>query len=124
MATKAFELEPTSGSYWNTLGAAHYRAGNWQDAIAALNKSVELDNGGTSSDWLFLSMSYWQLDNKDAARKWYAKAVDWMDRNKSNDQLLIRLRTEAGELLKKETAVTDQEPEKNRPEALPAAPDP
>ena len=42
LATKAVELEPTSGQFWRTLGAAHNRAGNWQDAIAALNKSMAL----------------------------------------------------------------------------------
>ena len=30
------------------LGKAHYRAGQWQDAVAALQKALELRKGGDS----------------------------------------------------------------------------
>ena len=99
LATKAVALEPTSGEFWRTLGAARYRAGNWQDAIAALNKKMSLEGGGSIS-YLFLSMSYSKLNNKDESRKWYAKAVASMNQNQPNSPLLIDLRTEADELLK------------------------
>ena len=39
LARGAVELEPEVGTYWNTLGVAHYRAGDWNAAIAgALEK--------------------------------------------------------------------------------------
>jgi tetratricopeptide (TPR) repeat protein/tRNA A-37 threonylcarbamoyl transferase component Bud32 len=41
-AQQAVELRPESYQAWNTLGMAHYRAGNWQEAIAALDKSETL----------------------------------------------------------------------------------
>src|SRR5262249_4491063 len=35
-AKEAVRLQPQAGSYWNTLGAAQYRAGSWQASIDAL----------------------------------------------------------------------------------------
>jgi hypothetical protein len=97
-AKKSVELAPTEGSSWNTLGAAHYRAGNWRDAIAALEQSLKLQ-GDNSFDWFFLAMAHWQLGAKDQARKWYEKAVEWMDKNAKDNDELRRFRREAEELL-------------------------
>src|SRR5581483_10203230 len=35
-AKKAVELAPGNGGFWNTLGVAHYRNGDWKAVIAAL----------------------------------------------------------------------------------------
>ena len=99
LAKKAVELGPNQGSFWNTLGVAHYRAGDWKGAIAALQKSMELRKGGTSFDWLFLAMTHWQLGEKEKARAWYDKAVEWMDKTQPKDEELRRFRAEAEELL-------------------------
>jgi serine/threonine protein kinase/Flp pilus assembly protein TadD len=100
LAAKAVELAPTDGSYWNTLGAAHYRARDWQAAVKALNKSMELrSKGGDSYDWFFLAMAHWQLSNKDEARKWYEQAVQWMDKSAPKNEELRRFRAEAAALL-------------------------
>jgi tetratricopeptide (TPR) repeat protein len=99
LAKEAVELEPLQGGHWNTLGAAQYRAGNWKDAIAALEKSMELSKGGDSSDWFFLAMAHWKLGEKDKAREWYDKAVQWMDKNQPKNDELRRFRAEAAELL-------------------------
>jgi hypothetical protein len=40
------------------------------------------------------------LGEKDVARKWYDKAVDWMEKNEPNNREFGRFRTEAEELLK------------------------
>ena len=42
LAKNAVAVEPQNGGYWNTLGVAHYRVGDWKDAIAELEKSIEL----------------------------------------------------------------------------------
>jgi hypothetical protein len=99
LAKKAVELAPDVATYWNTLGAAHYRAGNWKDAVAALDKSMELRNGGDSFDWFFLAMAHWQLGHKEEARKWFDKAVERMEKNRPSDEELRRFRAEAAELL-------------------------
>jgi serine/threonine protein kinase/tetratricopeptide (TPR) repeat protein len=103
LARKAVELAPKAGNYWNTLGVAHYRIGDWKAAIEALNKSDELLKGKELSfNAFFIAMAYWQLNNKNEARKWYDRAVEWMEKNKPKDTELIRFRAEAAELIKNE----------------------
>jgi tetratricopeptide (TPR) repeat protein len=99
LAQKAIELKPEEGTNWNTLGAAHYRAGDWKAAIAALDKTMELRKGGDSNEWFFLAMAHWQLGEKDKARQWYDRAVEWMGKNQPTNEELRRFRAEAAELL-------------------------
>jgi serine/threonine protein kinase/Flp pilus assembly protein TadD len=99
LAKKAVELEPKQGMWWNTLGVAHYRTADWKASIAALDKSMELRQGGDSFDWFFLAMAHWQLGEKDKARAWDDKAVQWMDKNQPKNEELRRFRAEAAELL-------------------------
>jgi tetratricopeptide (TPR) repeat protein len=106
LAKKAVVLAPKEGTHWNTLGAAHYRAGEWEPAITALQKSMELRNGGDSLEWFFLATAHWQLGQKEEARKWYDKAVAWMEKNQPKDEQLGRFRAEAASLLKTETKNT------------------
>jgi tetratricopeptide (TPR) repeat protein/serine/threonine protein kinase len=108
LAKKALELRPSEGAIWNTLGVAHYRAGDWKAAMEALTKSMELRAGGDAFDWFFLAMAHWQLGQCDDARKWHKQAVEWMEKHKPHDAELLRFRAEAEELLKK--ADTDTGP--------------
>ena len=98
-AEKAVKLAPKEGSHWNTLGVAHYRAGDWKAAVASLEKSMVLGKGGVSFDWFFLAMAHWQRGDKEQARKWYDQAVPWMEKNKPQDEELRRFRAEAATLL-------------------------
>jgi tetratricopeptide (TPR) repeat protein/tRNA A-37 threonylcarbamoyl transferase component Bud32 len=97
-AKKAVELAP-SGDFWNTLGVAQYRNGEWKAAVEALRKSVQLRQGGDSFDFFFLAMAHWQLGEKDKARAWYDKAVASMDKTRPQDEELKRFRVEATALL-------------------------
>jgi tetratricopeptide (TPR) repeat protein len=107
LAEQAVELAPNERAYWNTLGVAHYGASDWQAAVKALNKSMELCQGGDSYDWFFLAMAHWQLRNKDEARKCYNQAVQWMDKNDPKNEELRRFRAEASELLEIESRRTN-----------------
>jgi tetratricopeptide (TPR) repeat protein len=99
-AKKAVELAPSNGAFWNTLGVAHYRAGDWKAAVEALTKSEELSPGGSLAfNASFLAMAHWQLGEKDKARDWYDRAVDWMAKNQPQNKELKRFRAEAEELL-------------------------
>ena len=60
---------------------------------------MDLRKGGDAVDWFFLGMAQWQLGAKDEARVSYLRAVEWMDKNKPQDEELRRFRTEAQELL-------------------------
>jgi uncharacterized protein HemY len=102
LAWKAVALRPKDGALWNVLGAAHYRAGNWKEAVGALEKSMELRKGGDSFDWFFLAMAHWQLREKDKARAWFSRAEKWMDQHQPKNEELRRFRAEARELLQSE----------------------
>jgi Flp pilus assembly protein TadD len=83
----------------NTLGIAQYRNGDHKTAMETLKKSMDLRSGGDAFDWFFLAMAHWQLKNQDEARRWYDKAVAWVDKNQPKDEELLRFRAEAAQLL-------------------------
>lgn len=83
-AQKATVLAPKVGKYWNTLGVAYYRAGEWPASLDALNRAMKLSNGGSSRDWFFVAMAHWKLGNKEGAQREYDRAVQWMDTNVSD----------------------------------------
>jgi tetratricopeptide (TPR) repeat protein len=106
LAEKAVEGVPRIGCNWRTLGVARSRAGDASGAVAALQKSLELASTnffdrprGDSSEWFFLAKAYWQLGDKESARKWYDQAVQWTERNRPHDPQLRRFRQEAAEML-------------------------
>jgi tetratricopeptide (TPR) repeat protein len=82
LARMATQQEPEKALSWNTLGIAYYRSGKWEEALAAIQKSIDLSKPGSAADWFFLAMIHWQLGNKAEAGKWYDQAVEWMDKNK------------------------------------------
>jgi tetratricopeptide (TPR) repeat protein len=99
LAKRAVESAPNDGNFWNTLGVANYRTGDWKAAVAALEKSIELREGGDGSDFFFRAMAHWQLDQANDARKWHEQAVEWMEKNNPHNVELNRFRAEAAELL-------------------------
>ena len=94
LARRALALEPKNGSFWNTLGVALYRNGDWAAAIEALENSEALLAPDTypAHNGFFLAMAHWQRGEKDQARQWYDRAVAWMDRNQQQDDELKRFR--------------------------------
>ncbi len=106
-ALQAVELAPEMGRLWNTLGAAHYRAGNCKAAVAALEKALALDASGPESArgesfcTFFLAMSHFGLGHPEEARRWYQRALAWMDKKQPHDEQLHRFRAEAAGLLQK-----------------------
>jgi tetratricopeptide (TPR) repeat protein len=100
LARLAVNGAPANGNFLSTLGAAHYSAGNWKEALATLEKSMDLRKGGDCFDWFFVAMAHWQLGEKDKARKWFDQAVGWMDKNQPENEKLRRFRADAAELMK------------------------
>jgi serine/threonine protein kinase/Flp pilus assembly protein TadD len=99
LAERALQLDPDDLFVWNTLGVARYRNGNYQEAIRTLEKSVQVRKGGNSFDWFFLAMAQARMDNRAMARRWYDRAVAWMEKNQPADPELKRFRAEAEEAL-------------------------
>jgi hypothetical protein len=99
VARKAVELAPRGGDCWRTLGVAHYRAGDWPAAVAALTKATALHAGGDAWEGFVLAMAHGQLGDKQQARHWYDQAVRWMETTRPPDENLRRVRAEAAALL-------------------------
>ncbi|GAF84839.1 unnamed protein product, partial [marine sediment metagenome] len=98
LSQRAVELSPQMREAWNALGVAQYRASNLQDAITALDKSLELE-GDHRSALFYLAMAHAQLGDQDEAHQWYDRAIEWMKNNNSDNEMLRRLRAEAEGLL-------------------------
>jgi serine/threonine protein kinase/Flp pilus assembly protein TadD len=121
LAKQATQLAPTKAPYWNTLGVAHYRAGEWQAAVTALEESVKLGKGGVAIDHFFLALACSQLAAKEPAQKekaldWYRRGVQWMTRNEKNlnqkdKESLQHLRDEAAALLHLKEESLEQKPQ-------------
>ena len=99
LAKRAVMRAPKMGDYWNTLGVAHYRAGEFESALIALSRSMELRSGGDGADHFFLAMAYERLGDRKQARIWYDKAVQWMDKRSPRMEADIRYQAEAKEIL-------------------------
>ena len=99
LARKAVTRAPGMGEYWNTLGVAHYRAGEFQSAVITLCRSMELRSGGDGADHFFLAMAYERLGDPQQARIWYDKAVQGMVKRSPQAEGDIRYREEAKETL-------------------------
>jgi tetratricopeptide (TPR) repeat protein len=91
LALKAVNSDPDNAGYRFTLGAALYRAGDFDAAVRELNLAVEKDReGGSVQAKLFLAMAHHQLKHPKAANDWYARALEqfrqvsqrltWMER--------------------------------------------
>jgi eukaryotic-like serine/threonine-protein kinase len=106
LAHSAVEIEPKDGLFRNTLGVAQYRAGDGKAALGSLQRSMHLRQGGDSFTWFFLAMAHWQLGEQQEARRWYGRAVRWLEENEralakdpSYGEQLQRFRAEAAALL-------------------------
>jgi serine/threonine protein kinase/tetratricopeptide (TPR) repeat protein len=99
LAEKAVTQQPKESSYWNTLGVARYRKGDWKGAITALEKASELNGGRDPNDAFFLAMAHWQLQDRKQARHYFDLAVQLMDKAGKPSEELARFRAEAAALL-------------------------
>jgi superkiller protein 3 len=99
LAKKATELAPQFWMGWANLGEAYYRNGQWQQAIANLDKGLALHKRDDGEFFFFLAMAHHRAGHKDEARKWYDKGTAWVDKHAPKDAALLRFRREAAEVL-------------------------
>jgi WD40 repeat protein/serine/threonine protein kinase/tetratricopeptide (TPR) repeat protein len=74
-------LDQTNPDYpdvLNTLGAALYRAGRFDEAIRSLEDAIKARGGGKGhpTDWAFLAMASHRLGHRDEARRWLERLRD------------------------------------------------
>jgi tetratricopeptide (TPR) repeat protein len=86
----------------NTLGAALYRAGRYDEAIGRLEEAVQARGGAEASipdDWEFLALTHHRLGHRDEARLWLDRLREHRPSEEAGrfwDELGIRLlRSEA-----------------------------
>jgi hypothetical protein len=99
LAKQATEANSDCAAYWNTLGAAYYREGDARSAIAALERSITLSDGGTAFDFVFLTLAHVQLGQEEQARYWNDQTIHWMQKHDPNHPDLSRLHQQACTLL-------------------------
>ena len=97
LASRAARAVPADANYWNTLGLACCRTGDWAVAVEALEKSVELGRGDLW-DWLALAVAHARLGHPDEARRYFNRAGA-PPPGAPVHPVLKRLRAEAAELL-------------------------
>jgi serine/threonine protein kinase len=78
LARESVSREPTVATYWNTLGVAYYRNGQFDDALAALQESMRLGDGGEPVDWFFLAMTQSRRGHASEAVKWFHKGEQYL----------------------------------------------
>lgn len=113
LAQEAAALVPQNVAFRNTLGVAQYRAGNWKNAVEALEKSRQPQNSPYSKDSVtlfFLSMAHERLNEKEQARTFYDQAAQWRMGILFTEKELRRLCAEAAALLGLEVPPTLKEP--------------
>jgi WD40 repeat protein len=85
----------------NTLGAALYRAGRYDEAIRRLEQAMQARPGGqgNAGDWVLLAMAHHRLGHRDLARRWLERLADYRTgedpRGFSHDLDIRLLRSEA-----------------------------
>ena len=138
LAEMGRKQRPSDPYYPQMLGLAHYRLGNWQKAVAALDASGQLISAGNRATVLrpgwsmpflgtlryarfVLAMAHWQLSQQEqetekaeqhqqTARQYFEQAVQEMQTPARGDAELHRFRAEAAELLGIPVPVVAPEP--------------
>jgi uncharacterized protein HemY len=96
LAKQAVAIAPREGKYWNTLGVALYRSGDFGQAKEALKRSIELRGGQADGyDWFFLAMVCARLSEKSEARRWHDKAIRWLEHQPAKGEDALRYQAEA-----------------------------
>jgi serine/threonine protein kinase/tetratricopeptide (TPR) repeat protein len=78
LAERAVRADP-SPYFLHTLGLAYYRAGQFDEAIEQLNKSIDGKWNANAANWLVLAMVQHRLGHGNEARKWFDQAARWME---------------------------------------------
>ena len=76
MTNTLLQSDPLSADYWTSVGLAHYRMRQWDEAITALQKSHELFAEEPVNVLYLLAMAHQQHGSTDDARAWYHRAID------------------------------------------------
>src|SRR5262249_9665634 len=94
IAKRVVEMMSNSGSYWITLGAAHYEAGEYEAAVLALERARQLSYEYDSSGLFFLAMAHCKLGHKEQARTCLREGIDMLEKKEMHLLESLRRRRE------------------------------
>ena len=94
IAEAGVERVPASAALWMALGVGRCRGKKWQEAVDALNESIQL-GGGNSCLHFFLAIAHWQLGERLESLTWYERAVDGLHEHAAQERDFARCRAEA-----------------------------
>jgi tetratricopeptide (TPR) repeat protein len=100
LTVEARAIRPDDGSIINTLGACHYRAGDWQKAVDTLllaRQYQKLESFGF--DGYFIAMALARLNNPERAKVWFDTSDRWAASIAATSPELQQLRDEASATL-------------------------
>jgi tetratricopeptide (TPR) repeat protein len=95
LATQVVRECPGQAVYWNTLGVAYFRSGNFQAAVPALQRAIDLDASGSPFDHVYLAMAHARLGHRELARHCLSQALTGMERDYPGHPELARVCDEA-----------------------------
>jgi hypothetical protein len=91
------------GDVLKTLGAAQYRAGQFEEAIRRLDESIQTrGDGGDPRGFAFLTLAHHRLGHRDEAKRWLDKLAAYRPREGfdfSRDDVETRILHREAELL-------------------------
>lgn len=90
LSETATRLSPQSGYLWNTRALVLARAGKWSESLMAIDKAIDVEQGGSTSDWYIKAMALAGNGDKEAGRQWFNKAESWRASNSPNNSELRR----------------------------------
>jgi WD40 repeat protein len=82
LARRAVQLDGKKGTYWNTLGVALCRDGQYSEAIEALDHSLQRgDDSAAGFDLIFLALCHFRMGNATIANDYYIRAETWLQQH-------------------------------------------
>ena len=79
LAATAVKMAPKEGTYLNTLGVAQYRACQYTQSIATLERSLAAGGGAFDAfDLFYMAMAHQRLGHRGQARSCFDRAVLWL----------------------------------------------
>lgn len=113
LAEQALQSDPQSTFQRQTVGAALYRAGRFEEALVPqTDLATHWDQHGVTAEdrtspaytYFFLAMTHHRLGHADEAQKWFEKGIHWAEHNEKdpewNRSITLELfRNEAAQLL-------------------------
>jgi eukaryotic-like serine/threonine-protein kinase len=86
LARRSVALTPRGVVAWKVLASAEYRAGNWDAAIAAVTKAMEISGSAYEYQYLLLTLAHAQKGNAAEASVWFNRAHSRLASDPANNK--------------------------------------